>query len=202
MSSELEPNPSSSYWNGNFHLKQIFRLRDADPDAKDDERGAEDSGRGSDALAEGGGGGGRGGEGDGVGDGDGNGDGRGAEEREEGCGRAQVGGERRRVLPRQEQGRPPPEHVAAGRVGGTGAAVPDERAPPHERVCGAPHQTHRHHARRVAATRGHGRRCGSERQRSRRLIKWPVQICYCQLLLSSSSIMSLLTLRFYFKNIF
>ena len=133
------------------------RLRDADPDAKDDERGAEDCVPRSNALAEGCGGGGRGGEGDGVGDGDGDGDGRGAEEREEGCGRAQIGGERRRVLPRQEQGRPPPEDVAAG-GGGAGAAVPDERAPPHERVGGAPHQTHCHHARRVAATRGHGHR--------------------------------------------
>lgn len=157
FSSELEPNQCSSYWNGIFQLKQVLSLRDADPDAEDDERGAEDCVPRSDALAECRGGGGRGGEGDGVGDGDGDGDGRGAEEREEGRGRAQVGGERRRVLPRQEQGRPPPEDVAAG-GGGTRAAVPDERAPPHQRVRGAPHQTHRNHAHRVAATRAHGQR--------------------------------------------
>lgn len=131
-------------------------LRDADPDAKNDERGAEDCWCGSDALAEGRGGGGRGGEGDGVGDGDGHGYWRGAEEREEGCGRAQISGERRRVLPRQEQGRPAPEDVAGG--GGASAAVPDERPPAHERVGGAPNQAHRHHARSVAATRSHGQR--------------------------------------------
>ena len=131
-------------------------LGDADPDTEDDERGAERGRRGAHVLTKNYGGDGRGGKGDGVGGGHGDGDGSGTEERKEGRGCAQVGSERRRVLPRQEEGRPPPEDAAGW--GGASAAVPDERAPPHERVGGAPHQTHCHHARRVAATRGHGHR--------------------------------------------
>jgi hypothetical protein len=138
-------------------LEQILKgLGDADPDAQDDERCAERGRRGAHALAKNRGGDGRCGEGDGVGDGHGDGDGCGAEEREEGRGRAQVGCERRRVLPRHEEGRPPPEDAAGW--GGAGAAVPDERAPAHERVGRAPHQAHRHHARRVDPARCHGRR--------------------------------------------
>uniref|UniRef100_A0A453A7Z3 Rx N-terminal domain-containing protein n=1 Tax=Aegilops tauschii subsp. strangulata TaxID=200361 RepID=A0A453A7Z3_AEGTS len=88
-----------------------------DPDAEDDERGAESGGRGAGGLPEQRGGDGGGGEGGGVGDGHGDGDGRVAEEPEEGRGGGEVGEERRRVLPREEQVGPPPDGAGAGGEG-------------------------------------------------------------------------------------
>lgn len=136
-------------------------LRNADPDAEDNEKRTEEGRAEAHLLPEEEGSEGGGGEGGGVGDGDGEGDGGGGEEGEESGGGGEVEEEGHSVLPGREQRRPSPELaeeaapvVVAGVGEGAEAAVPDEGAAAHGGVGGAPDQADSHHLLHLA----HGHR--------------------------------------------